>query len=142
MKCSLLPLAISSLAHCPIFRSASLGAPHRRTIYLASIEAHIDSLHSHLLERGFYPVKLDALQPYKGLNCKTAKGMVAGLQHDIVCARKYLQDTHKAVRLLRSFTRPRLTRVSSFFAPQMEDLKKEYEEAREAQPDVGSWRRE
>ncbi|KLO20216.1 hypothetical protein SCHPADRAFT_790026, partial [Schizopora paradoxa] len=61
---------------------ATLGAPHRRTIYLASIEGHIDRLHSQLHSLAHYPVHPDALSPYKGLNCKTAKGMVAGLQHD------------------------------------------------------------
>lgn len=29
---------------------STLGAPHRRTIYLASLEAHIDKLHAQLLE--------------------------------------------------------------------------------------------
>ncbi|EGN99388.1 hypothetical protein SERLA73DRAFT_18705, partial [Serpula lacrymans var. lacrymans S7.3] len=28
---------------------STLGAPHRRTIYIASLEAHIDRLHSQLL---------------------------------------------------------------------------------------------
>ncbi|KIK94919.1 hypothetical protein PAXRUDRAFT_827531 [Paxillus rubicundulus Ve08.2h10] len=59
-----------------------MGAPHRRTIYIASLEAHIDRLHNQLLSIGLYPIPFDRLEPYRGLNSKTAKSMVAGLQHD------------------------------------------------------------
>lgn len=50
-----------------------MGAPHRRTIYIASLEAHIDRLHNHLLSFGLYPVPFSRLEPYRGLNSKTAK---------------------------------------------------------------------
>ena len=50
-----------------------MGAPHRRTIYIATLEAHIDRLHSQLLAIGLYPVPFERLEPFKGLNCKTAK---------------------------------------------------------------------
>lgn len=50
-----------------------MGAPHRRTIYIASLEAHIDRLHAQLLSMGLYPIPFDKLEPYRGLNSKTAK---------------------------------------------------------------------
>lgn len=70
--------------------SSTLGAPQRRTVYIASLEAHIDKLHSRLIEWaititslifnsnhhssiGFFPVKFSELDPFKGLNSKTAK---------------------------------------------------------------------
>jgi hypothetical protein len=52
---------------------ATMGAPHRRTIYIATLEAHIDCLHAQLLAIGLYPVPFERLEPFKGLNCKTAK---------------------------------------------------------------------
>ena len=50
-----------------------MGAPHRRTIYLASLEAHIDRLHEQLLSYSLAPVPFEKLEPYRGLNAKTAK---------------------------------------------------------------------
>ena len=50
-----------------------MGAPHRRTIYIASLEAHVDRLHAQLLSIGLYPIPFDKLEPYRGLNSKTAK---------------------------------------------------------------------
>lgn len=50
-----------------------MGAPHRRTIYIASLEAHVDRLHAQLLSMGLYPIPFEKLEPYKGLNSKTAK---------------------------------------------------------------------
>lgn len=55
-----------------LFRS-TMGAPHRRTIYIASLEAHIDRLHNQLLGIGLYPIPFERLEPYRGLNSKTAK---------------------------------------------------------------------
>jgi len=51
----------------------TMGAPHRRTIYTASLEAHIDRLHAQLLSIGLYPIPMADLEPYRGLNVKTAK---------------------------------------------------------------------
>ncbi|KAE9411047.1 hypothetical protein BT96DRAFT_961680 [Gymnopus androsaceus JB14] len=65
-----------------LFDPSTLGSPHRRTIYQASLEAHVDRLHAQLLSLGFWPVPLDQLEPFKGLNSKTAKSMVAGLQYN------------------------------------------------------------
>ncbi|TDL28731.1 hypothetical protein BD410DRAFT_711189 [Rickenella mellea] len=76
---------------------ATLGAPNRRTIYLASLEAHIDRLHHQLLGMGLYPIPFEALTPYKGLNCKTAKSMVAALQFDIAAVRLNLFELERAV---------------------------------------------
>lgn len=52
---------------------ATLGAPNRRAIYIASLEKHVDELHAQLIELGLYPVPFEALEPYTGLNSKTAK---------------------------------------------------------------------
>jgi hypothetical protein len=51
----------------------SLSAPVRRSIYTASLEAHVDKLHNQLLEMGLFPVPFEKLEPYRGLNSKTAK---------------------------------------------------------------------
>lgn len=50
-----------------------MGAPNRRSIYVASLEAHVDSLHAQLLTLGLYPVPFEKLERYRGLNSKTAK---------------------------------------------------------------------
>lgn len=52
---------------------ASLPAPIRRTIYTSSLEAHIDKLHNQLLTIGLWPIPFEKLDPYHGLNSKTAK---------------------------------------------------------------------
>ncbi|KAI0257551.1 hypothetical protein BJV78DRAFT_44541 [Lactifluus subvellereus] len=77
---------------------ATMGAPHRRTIYIATLEAHIDRLHSQLLAIGLYPVPFERLEPFKGLNCKTAKSMVAGLQHDASHIKMKLLELERAVK--------------------------------------------
>ncbi|KAL5534146.1 hypothetical protein ACEPAG_607 [Sanghuangporus baumii] len=80
---------------------ATLGTPHRRTIYSASLEAHIDRLHSQLLGVGLYPVHFDDLEVYRGLNCKIAKGMVAGLQHDYIQVRTRHLEIERATNNAR-----------------------------------------
>lgn len=79
-----------------------MGAPQRRTIYTASLETHIDQLHRQLEEYNLIQVQPEQLEPYRGLNSKTAKvrfslpsiwlvfyanslpqSMVAGLQKDM-----------------------------------------------------------
>ena len=54
---------------------ATLGAPVRRTMYTRSLEANIDALHTQLLNIGLFPVPFHKLDPYHGLNTKTAKVM-------------------------------------------------------------------
>ncbi|KAM6498171.1 hypothetical protein JOM56_006119, partial [Amanita muscaria] len=78
------------------YELSTLGAPHRRTIYTSSLEAHIDRLHAQLLELGFWPVAFSELEPYKGLNTKTAKSMVASLQHDASVAKLKLLELERA----------------------------------------------
>jgi hypothetical protein len=56
-----------------VVRRSTMGAPHRRTIYISSLEAHIDRLHNQLLGIGLYPIPFERLEPYRGLNSKTAK---------------------------------------------------------------------
>lgn len=60
-----------------------MGAPHRRTIYTASLEAHIDRLHAQLLAIGLYPIPFSDLEPYRGLNIKTAKVSGTGKKSQI-----------------------------------------------------------
>ncbi|KAI0690602.1 hypothetical protein C8T65DRAFT_550331, partial [Cerioporus squamosus] len=76
---------------------ATMGAPHRRTIYLASLEAHIDRLHAQLLSHSLTPVPMEQLERYRGLNAKTAKSMVSGLQHDVVEVKLKLLELDRAV---------------------------------------------
>ncbi|KAF8640923.1 hypothetical protein AX17_000571 [Amanita inopinata Kibby_2008] len=78
------------------YQLSTLGAPQRRTIYMSSLEAHIDRLHAQLLEIGFWPVAFNELEPYKGLNAKTAKSMVANLQHDASVAKLKLLELERA----------------------------------------------
>lgn len=80
---------------------STMGAPHRRTIYIASLEAHIDRLHNHLLGFGLYPVPFSRLEPYRGLNSKTAKSMVSGLQHDATQSKLKLLELDRSNADLR-----------------------------------------
>ncbi|KAF8807474.1 hypothetical protein BYT27DRAFT_7189544 [Phlegmacium glaucopus] len=85
------------------FELSTVGAPNRRTIYIASLEAHVDRLHSQLLELGFWPVAFSELDPFKGLNSKTAKSMVAGLQHDASVSKLKLLELERANADLTKF---------------------------------------
>ncbi|KAG8219866.1 hypothetical protein J3R82DRAFT_845 [Butyriboletus roseoflavus] len=80
---------------------STMGAPHRRTIYIASLEAHIDRLHNQLLGIGLYPIPFERLEPYRGLNSKTAKSMVAGLQHDATHLKLKLLELERSNTNLR-----------------------------------------
>ncbi|OAX42388.1 hypothetical protein K503DRAFT_683436 [Rhizopogon vinicolor AM-OR11-026] len=81
---------------------STMGAPHRRTIYIASLEAHIDRLHNQLLGIGLYPIPFERLEPYRGLNSKTAKSMVAGMQHDATHTKLKLLELERSVFLVHS----------------------------------------
>jgi hypothetical protein len=59
-----------------------MRAAHRRPVYIASLEAHVDRLHAQLIERGLYPVAFAELAPFKGMSSKVVKSTVAGLQTD------------------------------------------------------------
>ncbi|KAG6845787.1 hypothetical protein H0H87_003841 [Tephrocybe sp. NHM501043] len=78
------------------YEISTIGAPQRRTIYIASLEAHIDKLHAQLLDVGLWPVQMDELKPYHGLNSKTAKSIVSGLQHDASIARLKMLELERA----------------------------------------------
>ncbi|KAF4623472.1 hypothetical protein D9613_001872 [Agrocybe pediades] len=84
--------ALEKLIFSP-YELSTVGAPSRRTMYIASLEAHIDHLHQRLEESGLPPPINEAeLIPFTGLNCKTAKSMVSGLQHDVsICKLKLLE---------------------------------------------------
>lgn len=96
-----------------------MGAPHRRTIYTASLEAHIDRLHAQLLGYALFPVPFEKLESFRGLNTKTAKvgnrvrhayairdsclhycaqSMVAGLHRDANELRMKRLELERAVR--------------------------------------------
>ncbi|KAK0213861.1 hypothetical protein EDD85DRAFT_782907 [Armillaria nabsnona] len=78
-----------------------LGARHRRDIYVASLEAHIDRLHAQLFSLGLSPVPahFDELKPLMGLSCKKAKSMVSSLQHDASITKLKLLELERAVSL-------------------------------------------
>ncbi|KAG6878382.1 hypothetical protein C0993_007564 [Termitomyces sp. T159_Od127] len=82
------------------YEISTIGAPQRRTIYIASLEAHIDKLHAQLLEIGYWPVPMEELKPYHGLNSKTAKSIVSGLQHDASVARLKMLELERANKSL------------------------------------------
>lgn len=52
---------------------ATLGAQARRTMYTASLEAHVDKLHEQLRAIGLTPIAPERLEPYHGLNVITVK---------------------------------------------------------------------
>ncbi|KAJ3480868.1 hypothetical protein NLI96_g8052 [Meripilus lineatus] len=77
---------------------STMGAPQRRTIYTASLEAHVDRLHKQLEECQLFPVMPQQLEPYRGLNSKTAKSMVAGLQKDMSDMKLKALELERSVR--------------------------------------------
>ncbi|KAJ6604721.1 hypothetical protein DFH09DRAFT_319440 [Mycena vulgaris] len=94
----------------PLFNQLELtilGQTQRRPIYIASLEAHIDRLHAQLSGLGpqFYPVAEKELESLKGLNMKTCKGMVAGLQNDISHARERLLELQRSNEELEAAVR-------------------------------------
>ncbi|KAH7915825.1 hypothetical protein BJ138DRAFT_997141 [Hygrophoropsis aurantiaca] len=97
---------------------STMGAPHRRTIYIASLEAHIDRLHNQLLSMGLYPIPFDKLEPYRGLNSKTAKSMVAGLQHDATHTKLKILELERSVGFVYSPIILILTPVPEHESPQ------------------------
>ncbi|KAL1708730.1 hypothetical protein EV121DRAFT_276939 [Schizophyllum commune] len=78
------------------YELGTLGAPHRRTIYIASLEAHVERLHAQLLSIGFWPVAFEELDVFRGLNGKVAKSMIAGLQHDAVMEKMKVMELERA----------------------------------------------
>ena len=73
MKCQALKLSFLMLSLILLLSSSTLGSPHRRTIYTASLQAHVEHLHTQLLSMGLYPVPLEKLERHHGLNSMTAK---------------------------------------------------------------------
>ncbi|KAJ7597104.1 hypothetical protein C8J56DRAFT_1107399 [Mycena floridula] len=78
------------------FEISTMGALQRRSIYTASLEAHIDKLHSQLLNLGFSTVPLEELEQFKGLSSKRAKGMVSNLQHQLSVSQVKLLELERA----------------------------------------------
>ncbi|KAI0830668.1 hypothetical protein BC628DRAFT_1416192 [Trametes gibbosa] len=88
---------------------STMGAPHRRTIYTASLEAHVDLLHEQFMNLPDFPVRPEQLEPYIGLNSKTAKSMVSGLHHDVTELKLKIREVERANRNLEE----RLTSFAS-----------------------------
>jgi hypothetical protein len=74
-----------------------MRAAHRRTVYIASLESHIDHLHAQLIDHGLYPVPFADLAPFKGMSSKIVKGMIAGLQTDAHFIRSRQTEIERAV---------------------------------------------
>lgn len=80
---------------------STIGAPQRRTTYTASLEAHVDRLHEQLMRLSLYPVPYESINPFCGLNCKTAKSMVAGLHQDAADLKLKRLELSRASQALR-----------------------------------------
>ncbi|KAH9950463.1 hypothetical protein B0H21DRAFT_868880 [Amylocystis lapponica] len=79
------------------------GAPHRRTIYTASLEAHVDRLHAQLIDQySLFPVPFETLDCFHGLNSKTAKSMVAGLYRDATELRLKRLELQRSINTMRN----------------------------------------
>ncbi|KAI0723572.1 hypothetical protein C8Q76DRAFT_855800 [Earliella scabrosa] len=74
-----------------------MRTPYRRTIYTATLEAHIDELHDQLLRRELFPVTAEQLHAYSGLNSTTTKTMLSGLQYDAVQLRVEIIELQRAI---------------------------------------------
>ncbi|KAJ6575189.1 hypothetical protein B0H19DRAFT_1254782 [Mycena capillaripes] len=81
-----------------ILELTTLGLTQRRPIYIASLEAHIDRLHTQLLSLGteYFPIDLVELEHLKGLNSKICKAMIASLHNDIMHARERLLELQRS----------------------------------------------
>ncbi|KAK0486079.1 hypothetical protein IW261DRAFT_776277 [Armillaria novae-zelandiae] len=73
------------------------SAPKRRKVYVSSLEAHVDALHDQLLQLGLWPVPAKELERLRGLNCRTAKSMVAKLHHNVVLMQTKISQYEKMV---------------------------------------------
>ncbi|KAH9847361.1 hypothetical protein C2E23DRAFT_742065 [Lenzites betulinus] len=94
---------------------STMGAPHRRTIYTASLEAHVDLLHEQFMSLPDFPVRPEQLEPYIGLNSKTAKSMVSGLHHDATELKLKIREVERAVSAISmtAFVHALISRPSS-----------------------------
>jgi len=81
---------------------STMGAPHRRKIYTASLEAHVDRLHAQLLSYALFPVPFEKLERFRGLNSRTAKSMVAGLHRDMCDLKMKRLELDRASHALRN----------------------------------------
>jgi hypothetical protein len=48
-----------------------MKAQERRKVYVSSLEAHVDALHTQLLESKLYPVSFERLEKIHGVRSKT-----------------------------------------------------------------------
>ncbi|KAJ3927022.1 MAG: hypothetical protein NXY57DRAFT_664799 [Lentinula lateritia] len=61
---------------------SNTSARLRRTIYLASLEAHVDGLHAQLSSLGYPLVSPEPMEAHKDLHGKTAKKLIVRLQYN------------------------------------------------------------
>ncbi|PPQ76157.1 hypothetical protein CVT26_009217 [Gymnopilus dilepis] len=81
------------------YELSTIGAPQRRISYIASLEAHVDRLHTQLEKLNIWPVSQEDLESLRGLNTKTAKSMVASLQYEASLSRMKLLELQRAASL-------------------------------------------
>ncbi|KDR81120.1 hypothetical protein GALMADRAFT_136170 [Galerina marginata CBS 339.88] len=62
---------------------SKMTAQLRRPIYISSLEAHVDELHSFMDKFGYSHIMESDLKPFKGLRHKSAKSFLSALQYDI-----------------------------------------------------------
>jgi hypothetical protein len=78
-------------------RRMLMRAAQRRAIYISSLEAHVDELHTQLIDLGLYPIPFAELSQYKGTSSKIVKGVVAGLHADAQFIRSKQAEIERAV---------------------------------------------
>ncbi|KAF8332897.1 hypothetical protein F5887DRAFT_995517 [Amanita rubescens] len=85
----------------------TLRVPYRRTIYVASLEAHIDCLHAQIKEIGFWPVAFDESEHYGYPYATNPKSLVGCLQHHASVSKyKLLELEHANKKLMEMLQCP------------------------------------
>jgi hypothetical protein len=82
-------------------RRMLMRAAQRRAIYISSLEAHVDELHTQLIDLGLFPIPFAELSQYKGTSSKIVKGVVAGLHADAQFIRSKQAEIERAVGVAR-----------------------------------------
>jgi len=80
---------------------SKVKAQDRRRVYIASLEAHVDCMHSQLLANSLYPVPFERLDDMSGLHSKTAMAMISGVLHDTQEMKLKLLELERTNRSLR-----------------------------------------
>jgi len=72
-----------------------MKAQDRRKIYVSSLEAHVDALHTQLLDRKLYPVSFERLEKIHGVRSKTVVSMIGGIGHDVQKIKVRLEELQR-----------------------------------------------